>query len=189
MDVTENSPPENLYQLRLTVRDEQLDNYLARLSEARFRQYLPDFLYVYSDQTYTLTTNDRFDGVSQRENELQRYRHRVNAFNRNTFNAGPEVSHDDRRVYLQVSLGIQAASEVLIPPFEDAGDKKTGMLNVHYKVPGQAPVDSEMFQEMREYLQKRPRQVYDELAVVTGRTALTPIIVRSRKRPSDILQT
>jgi len=187
MNAPEKLPPGVAHKLRLTVRDENADALLARMTDLETRQTLPGFLYVFSTHSYLHATDDYYDGRSQKEATLSGYRRRLNDYNLHHFGLGSEVELEGRRLIMQATLGFEAASRIYSPPFGQKPFSTT--LEVMYRIPGQEPIDERAVDDLRAFAAEGHRSVFDELALVTGATALRPFIIRSRERPDDILQS
>jgi len=180
MKSPESAPSDEVYRLRLTVRDEAVDALLARLTNPAARQLLPGYLFVYSEQTYIHQVDDTFDGYSDKDFKLRSYVRKIDDYNRKTFRAAGGVALEGRRLQLQVGLGIEAAHRILIPPlFQAVGDSR---LAVSYEIPGSGAVDSGAVQAIHDQLREQPQNIYDELTVVTQETALRSLYIRSRER-------
>ena len=186
MNAPEQHPPGVEHRIRLTVRDENVDALLARLTDTQTRHSLPGFLYVFSADAYFHNPDDYYDGYSQKEATLSGYRRLINDYNRSVFRLDDGIELEDRRLFLNVSLGLEAARRVIAPPFADSTGSDS--LRVYYDIPGNEPVNEDAFGQLALLAERRPGGVFDELALVAGAAALRPIIIRSRERTDDILQ-
>lgn len=182
----DHAPPGIAYKLRLSVRDDQADRLFRDLS--RDIRLGPNFLFVFSEHTYTHTPDDFIDGVSDTELEFNRYKRRINDFGRTAFDAASVGELDGRYLRLRVRLGEEVARRVFAGPVFSGYQPRDG-LAVIYRVPAEADIDSARIEDIKAYLGESPRRVYDELLLVTRKTASKPFIIRSREVGDDILQT
>ena len=181
----DHAPPGIAYKLRLSVRDDRADTLFRNLS--RDVRLGPNFLFVFSEHTYHHAPNDFIDGVSDTDTELKRYKRRINDFGRTAFAAVSAGELDGRHLRLRVKLGEEVARRVFAEPVF-SGHQPGDELAVTYRVPGEADIDSARISDIDEFLRESPRGIYDELLVVTPKTASKPFIIRSREVRDDILQ-
>ncbi|MCD8561720.1 hypothetical protein LRY29_01475 [Candidatus Saccharibacteria bacterium] len=181
----DHEPPGTQYKVRLSVHDDQADRLFRDLS--RDVRLGPNFLFVFSEHTYTHAPDDFIDGVSDTELEFNRYKRRINDFGRTVFAAASVGELTGRHLSLRVKLGEEVARRVFAKPVfpgQYPGDE----LAVRYRIPGETDVDSARIEDLKAYLSESPRRVYDELLLVTPKTAPKPFIIRSREARDDILQ-
>lgn len=194
MKTPESIPPGEKYRLRLTVRDETTDALIANLSTPEIRRTLPGFLYVFSEQHYIHNPDDYIDGRSDKELEFGSFQRKLNDYDRVTFGAEAQFQVTSRFLRLGVHLGYQAASRILVSPMFENLDSDVVVLPVYYGLPGMnhpasALPSRQAVNDLRDHLQTRPANTFDELVLVNVNTpdALRPRSIRTRERRDDIL--
>lgn len=187
------SPPGKQFELRLTANDLEFDRLLAELTLPESRARLPGFLHLFSEKTLMHTVTDRdIDGHSQIETTFRAFQMKVMKYHRTKFSLGPTVSKErqvspkeELRVKLGLNLGIQATSDIVIPPFFTNEDKDQALIPFYYTIPDpvRARTMESAFERLTQYLGEEPRGIVDELTLV--QTALRDRSIRTRTRPEN----
>ncbi|MFZ2126616.1 MAG: hypothetical protein WAV04_03860 [Candidatus Microsaccharimonas sp.] len=187
------SPPGKQFELRLTANDLEFDRLLAELTLPATRARLPGFLHLFSERTFIHTVTDRdIDGHSQTETALRAFRMKVTNHTRTKFSLDDVVTKErvnsgeqKTRINLGLRLGIQATSELVLPPFFDAEDRKKETIPFYYTIPD--PVRTRTmgvaFRQLEQYLAEHPRGIVDELTLVELATRNRSL--RTRVRPEN----
>jgi len=190
-------PSGKQYELRLAASDPEFDGLLSELTLPITRPSLPGYLHLYSDRQFILNTDDRdIDGKSFRETQFRGFRMRVTNHNRDRFSLSPQAEKvrmltGDKglRVNLQLNLGVQAASELMVSPFFTSQERNEGKIPFHYTIPDpvHARTMESAYSQIEKYLASKPRGIVDELMIVESafRDRKMRDRIRQDKKPAE----
>lgn len=161
-----------LFKLRVTAHDLEFDHLLANLSVPEARKALPGYLFLFSDKTFVLNESDTdIDGHSDNKMRMQTLQMQASKHARDHFPLAPKVelvTQPSNVLRLQLQLGIQAASRLMMTPFFSNEEKTSAVIPLHYRIPGSKMGESakDAFSELESYLETQPRGIVDELTLI-----------------------
>jgi hypothetical protein len=187
-------PPGKQYELRVAAFDLELDKRLAAFTNPATQQKLPGYLHLFSQKKFNLEINDRdIDGHSFIETRFRGFGMQVTNHNRQKhgleLDAGLIEQPDGNGLIItaQLQLGMQAAKEIMIPPFFSTDEKDSQLIPLYYVVPDAIPREArpEAMQQLQSFLIDAHGSTIDELMLVERAVKFRSMRVRSRMTSAE----
>ncbi|MBC7459488.1 hypothetical protein H7200_02105 [Candidatus Saccharibacteria bacterium] len=168
-------PSGKQYFLRVAAFELELDEKLAAFTDPATRSKLPGFLHLFSQKKFHLDVNDRdIDGHSFVETRFRGFGMQVSNHTRRKFGLEQDASMIEHQcgggviITVNMQLGMQAAKELMTPPFYSVEEKENRIVPLYYCVPDAISPEKrpEALIQLQDFLLEAHNGPIDELMLV-----------------------